>query len=57
MGLCQPLQKKTAEKTAENLDREKEAAAAANPLSVIGGQAAAGNHAMQVGMKAPTRCV
>src|SRR5712692_3791161 len=51
MSLCQALQEETAEQAAENLDREKEAAAAVYPLSVIGGQAAAGNDAMQVRMK------
>jgi hypothetical protein len=51
MSFCQTLQEETAEKAAEDLDREKEAAAAANPLVVIGGQTAAGNDAMQVRMK------
>ena len=51
MSLCQTLQEETAEKAAEDLDREKEAAAAANPLVVIGGETAAGNDAMQVRMK------
>src|SRR5580658_5352454 len=51
VSLFQTLQEETAEQAAENLDRKKEAAASADPLVVIGGQAAAGNHAMQVRMK------
>jgi hypothetical protein len=54
MSLCQTLQEETAEKAAEHLDWKKEAAAAASPLVVIRGQAAAGNDAMQVRMKTPT---
>jgi hypothetical protein len=42
MGLCQTLQKKTAEKSAENLDGKKEEAAVANPLLVVWGETAAG---------------
>ncbi len=37
MSFCQALQEETPEQAAENLDREKEAAAADNPLVVIGG--------------------
>ena len=51
MSLGQTLQEETAEKVAENPDREKEAAAAANPLVMVWGQTAAGNDAVQVGMK------
>jgi hypothetical protein len=54
MGFFQTLEEEPAEKAAEHLDREKEAAAAANPLAVIWGQAAAGNDAMQVRMKGLT---
>jgi hypothetical protein len=51
ISLFETLQEETAEQAAENAHREKEAAAAADPLVVIGGQTAAGNHAVQVGMK------
>ncbi len=46
MSLGQTLQEETAEKVAENPDREKEAAAAANPSVMVWGQTAAGNDAM-----------
>jgi len=51
MSLCQTLQEETAEKAAENLYWEKEAAAAANPMVMVWGQTAAGNDAVQVRMK------
>src|SRR5881227_2209699 len=51
MSLCQSLQEETAEPVTEDLDRQKKLAAALDPLVVVGGQAAAGNDAVQVGMK------
>src|SRR5438309_414241 len=44
----QRVQKHTPKKTAEDLDRQQEAAAALDPAVVIHRQAAAGNHAVQV---------
>src|SRR5437870_5079817 len=50
MSLGQTLQEETAEKVAESPDREKGAAAAANPSVRVCGQSAAGNGAVEVGM-------
>src|SRR5437773_1606456 len=55
MSLRQTLQEETAEKTAENCDRQKEAAAAANPLVVVWRQTADGNDAVKGGMKVKVR--
>jgi hypothetical protein len=51
MSFFQTLQKETAEKIAENLDWQKEAAAAAYPLVMVWGQTATGNDAVPVRMK------
>jgi len=49
-GLLQPRHKLTAKHAAEDLDGEKERIAGVNPARVIGGQAARGNHAVNMGM-------
>src|ERR1035437_9232040 len=51
IGAFQGFQEQSPEAGAEDLDRQQEFAAAPNPPVVIRRQAAAGNDAVQVGMK------
>src|SRR5512140_2393455 len=44
----------TAKDPAQHFHREKEVIGSADPLLMIGPQSAAGHHAMNVGMRAPT---
>jgi hypothetical protein len=51
VSLGKSPQKETAEAGAEDLDGEQEFTAARDPAVMVGGQTAAGNDAMQVGME------
>ena len=49
-GLLQVFQEEPEEETAQNPNRQEEIGLAGNPTRAVRGEAAAGDHAMQVGM-------